>query len=42
MQAINARAVSINRYGGETLEWRKNELEAQDRKTRKLPTIYRS
>ena len=35
IQAINARAVSIIRYLAGILEWRKSELEAIDRKTRK-------
>ena len=42
IQAINARAVSIIRYGAGIVQWRKNELEAIDRKTRKLLTMYRS
>ena len=42
IQAINARAVSIIRYGFGIVEWRKSELEASDRKTRKLLTMYRS
>ena len=35
-QAINARAKKIFRYRAGIVEWRKNELEAIDRKTRKL------
>ena len=42
IQAINARAVSIIRYGAGIVEWIKNELEAIDRKARKLLTMYRS
>ena len=42
IQAINARVVSIIRYGTGIVEQRKNELEAIDWKTRKLPIIYRS
>ena len=41
MQAINARAVSVIRYGT-GIEQRKNELEAIDRKTRKQMIMYRS
>ena len=40
IQAINARAVSIIRYGAGIISWRVDELKAVDRKTRKLLTIY--
>ena len=40
MQVINARAVSIIRYGTGIVEWRKNELEVIDRKKKKLLTMY--
>ena len=42
IQAINVKAVSIIRYGAGIVEWRKNGLEAIDRNTRKLLTMYRS
>ena len=42
IHAINARAVSIIRGRAGIVECRKNELEAVDRKTEKLLTIYRS
>ena len=42
IQAINSRALSIIRYGARILDWRKNKLEAIDRKTRNLLTMYRS
>ena len=42
MQAINARAASIIRYRAGIVEWRKNEVEAIDRKTTKLLTMHRS
>ena len=42
IQAINARAVSIIRYGAGIINWRVDELKAVDRKTRKLLTIYRA
>ena len=40
MKAINARAVSIVRYGASIINWTKTELSTMDRKTRKLLTIY--
>ena len=40
MKAINARAVSIVRYGASIINWTKTELRSMDRKTRKLLTIY--
>ena len=42
IQAINARAISVIRYGARIVEWRKNELEPIDKKTRKLLTMCRS
>ena len=42
VQAINARAVMIIRYGAGIVEWTKAELKEIDRKTRKMRTIYRS
>ena len=42
VQAINARAVSIIRYGAGIIEWTKTELKEIDRKTRKMFTIYHS
>ena len=42
IQAINARAVSIIRYGAGIINWRVDELKAVDRKTRKLLTINRA
>lgn len=41
IKAINARAVSIIRYGAGIVFWTRAELEEMDRKTRKLLTIYR-
>ena len=38
--AINTWAVALIRYGGGVLDWRKNELQMLDRKTRKTMTIY--
>ena len=37
---INTQAVSLLRYSAAFVSWRKNELQAIDRKTRKLFTIY--
>ena len=37
---VNAWAVSLLRYSGAFVSWRKNELQARDRKTRKFFTIY--
>eukprot|EP00112_Aurelia_sp_Birch-Aquarium-sp1_P009261 Seg2045.5 transcript_id=Seg2045.5/GoldUCD/mRNA.D3Y31 product="hypothetical protein" protein_id=Seg2045.5/GoldUCD/D3Y31 len=42
IQAINARAVSIIRYGAGMINLRVDELKAVDRKTRELLTIYRA
>jgi len=40
--AINTWAVSPARYTAGIINWRKDELEAMDRKTRKMMTIYNS
>ena len=40
VRAINERAVSLIRYSAGVVECTKAELEAADRKTRKLVTIY--
>ena len=40
VQGVNAWAVSIIRYSAAFVSWRKSELQAIDRKTRKLFTIY--
>ena len=37
---VNTWAVSLLRYSAGFVSWRKNELQAIDRKTRKLFTIY--
>ena len=37
---VNACAVSLLRYSAAFVSWRKSELEAIDRKTRKLFAIY--
>ena len=42
IKAINAIAVSVIRYRAGIVAWRINELEAIDRKTRQLLTMYRS
>ena len=39
VSAINARAVSIIRYGAGIIKWTNEELGKLDRKTRKLLTI---
>ena len=39
--AINARAVSLIRYGAGIICWSKKELRNLDRKTRKLLSVYR-
>ena len=38
---VNTRAVSLLRYSAGFVSWRKNELQAIYRKTRKFFTIYR-
>ena len=40
VHGVNAWAVSLLRYSAAFVSWRKRELEAIDRKTRKLFTIY--
>ena len=40
VRGVNAWAVSLLRYSAAFVSWRKNELQAIDRKTRKLFTIY--
>ena len=41
VHGVNAWAVSLLRYSAAFVSWRKSELQAIDRKTRKLFTIYR-
>ena len=40
VRGVNAWAVSLLRYSAAFVSWRKSELDAIDRKTRKLFTIY--
>ena len=40
VQGVNTWAVSLLRYSAAFVSWRKSELQAIDRKTRKLFTIY--
>ena len=40
LNGVNAWAVSLLRYSAAFVSWRKSELQAIDRKTRKLLTIY--
>jgi len=40
--AINTWAVSLVRYSAGIINWRKDELEAMVRKTKKMMTIYNS
>jgi len=40
--ALNTWAVSLVHYTAGIINWRKDELEAVDRKTRKMMTIYNS
>ena len=40
VQGVNTWAVSLLRYSAAFISWRKSELQAIDRKTRKLFTIY--
>ena len=42
VHGVNAWAVSLLRYSAAFVSWRKSELQAIDRKTRKLFTIYRA
>jgi len=38
--AVNTWAVSLVHYTAGIINWRKDEMEAMDRKTRKMMTIY--
>ena len=40
VRGVNTWAVSLLRYSATFVSWRKSELQAIDRKTRKLFTIY--
>ena len=40
VRRVNTWAVSLIRYSAAFVSWRKSELQAIDRKTRKLFTIY--
>ena len=40
VRGVNTWAVSLLRYSAAFVSWRKSELQALDRKTRKLFTIY--
>ena len=40
IKAVNTWAVSLVRYAAGVVDWNQNELQAMDRKTRKLLTIY--
>ena len=40
VRGLNTWAVSLLRYSAAFISWRKSELQAIDRKTRKLFTIY--
>ena len=40
VHGVNTWAVSLLRYSAAFLSWRKSELQAIDRKTRKLFNIY--
>ena len=42
VRGVNAWAVSLLRYSAAFVSWTKSELQAIDRKTRKLFTIYGS
>ena len=42
VRGVNTWAVSLLRYSAEFVSWRKSELQAIDRKTRKLCTIYKA
>ena len=42
VRGVNTWAVSLLTYSAAFVSWRKNELPAIDRKTRKLFTIYRA
>ena len=40
VRGVNTWAISLLRYSAAFVSWRKRELQAIDRKTRKLSTIY--
>ena len=40
LRGVNTWAISLLRYSAAFVSWRKSELQAIDRKTRKLFTIY--
>ena len=40
VRGVNTWTVSLLRYSAAFVRWRKSELQATDRKTRKLFTIY--
>ena len=40
VRGVNTWAISLLRYSAAFVSWRKSELQAIDRKTRKLLTIY--
>ena len=40
VRRVNTWAVSLLRYSAAFVSWRKSELQARDRKTRKLLNIY--
>ena len=42
VHGVNTQAVSLLRYSAAFVSWTKSELQAIDRKTRKLFTIYGS
>ena len=42
VRGVNTWAVSLLRYSAAFVSWRKSELQAIDRKTRKLFTIYKA
>ena len=42
VRGVNTSAVSLLRYSAAFVSWKKSELQAIDRKTRKLFTIYRA
>ena len=42
IKAINTWAVSVVRYSGPFLDWRKEEIQELDRRTRKLMTMHKA
>ena len=40
VSAINTGSISLVRYTAGIVKWRKDEMEAMDRRTRKLMTTY--